>query len=110
MMTYLISYELSKSYQRKLILSQAIMSLGESWARPLENTWYIRSKDREHIIKEKLGKYIDSDDAFLIQNVDDEVTMVNTSLRWFKAKKSDFEIFETRRFIETQSTSTFYTY
>ena len=81
MMTYLISYELSNPLHRRHQISEAMMCIGESWARPLENTWYIRSKEDEDIITEKLGRLIDEDDALLIQTVDDEVTLLNTTLQ-----------------------------
>ncbi|MFM7084728.1 MAG: hypothetical protein ACKOW3_06975 [Hyphomicrobium sp.] len=102
MMTYLISYELSNPNQQKQLLSEAIMSLGESWARPLDNTWYIRTKEREERLKEKLGRIIKGDDAFLIQTVDEEVTLVNTSMRWFKQKSSNYKFLENKKYPEFQ--------
>lgn len=102
MTTYLISYELSKPYHRNHLLSQALMCLGDSWARPLQNTWYIRSKETEGKLKQKLGPFIDGEDAFLIQIVDEEVTLVNTSLRWFKQKSSNSSVIKERKIPEFQ--------
>ncbi len=47
MRTYLISYDLAKPHLTKHLVAQAIMSLGASWARPLETTWYVRSEESE---------------------------------------------------------------
>ena len=38
MRTYLISYDLAQPHLTKHVVAQAIMALGQSWARPLEAT------------------------------------------------------------------------
>ena len=48
MRTYLISYDLAKPHRNQHVLAQVIMGLGDKWARPLANTWYVAS-DRDEI-------------------------------------------------------------
>ena len=47
MRTYLISYDLAKPNRNQHVLAQLIMGLGEKWARPLSNTWYVASERDE---------------------------------------------------------------
>ncbi len=47
MRTYLISYDLAKPNRNQHVLAQLIMGLGEKWARPLSNTWYVTSERDE---------------------------------------------------------------
>jgi hypothetical protein len=94
MRTYLISYDLAKPHRNKHVLAQAIMSLGHSWARPLENTWYLKTESvSEEEITEKLEMLLDSDeDGLLVQPVQDEAVMTNASLRWFRQRRAALEI------------------
>jgi hypothetical protein len=85
MRTYLITYDLSTPARHTL--SSAIMALGDAWARPLESTWYVQSRDRADAIEGKLKDLIDSEDGLLIQQVESEATLLNTSLRWFKKRR-----------------------
>jgi hypothetical protein len=94
MRTYLISYDLAKPHLTKHVVAQAIMSFGTSWARPLEQTWYVRTEDSEEAIEAWLARFIDSDDGLLIQGVKDEAVMTNTSLRWFKQRRAGIEVDE----------------
>ncbi len=47
MRTLIISYDLAQPHRNKHVLAQQIMALGQSWARPLEQTWYVRTEARE---------------------------------------------------------------
>lgn len=85
MRTYLITYDLSTPSRHSL--SGAIMALGEAWARPLETTWYVQSRERAEAIEGKLKDLIDSEDGLLIQQVESDATLLNTSLRWFKKRR-----------------------
>lgn len=85
MRTYLITYDLATPARHAL--SGAIMSLGDAWARPLETTWFVQSRDRADAIEDKLKDLIDSEDGLLIQQVESEATLLNTSLRWFKKRR-----------------------
>lgn len=88
MRTFLISYDLAKPNRNKHVLAQEIMGLGERWARPLESTWYVSSHEREADIESKLSGLLDTDDGLLIQAVEDEAILTNTSLRWFRQRRS----------------------
>ena len=69
MRTLIISYDLAKPHRNKHIVAQAIMALGQSWARPLEQTWYIRTDASEALIELHLSTLLDPDDGLLIQAV-----------------------------------------
>jgi hypothetical protein len=94
MRTYLISYDLAKPHVSKHVVAHAIMSLGSSWARPLENTWYVRSDESEETLEAWLGRYLESDDGLLIQPVKEEAVMTNTSLRWFRQRRAGIDVDE----------------
>ncbi len=92
MRTYLISYDLAKPHLLKHVVAQAIMAAGQSWARPLEQTWYVRTEESEEAIEAKLTRILDSEDGLLIQRVKDEAVLTNTSIRWFKQRQGGVEI------------------
>ena len=92
MRTYLISYDLAKPHVSKHVVAHAIMSLGSSWARPLENTWYVRSDESEETLEAWLGRYLESDDGLLIQPVKEDAVMTNTSLRWFRQRRAGIDV------------------
>ncbi len=94
MRTYLISYDLAKPHVSKHVVAQAIMSLGSSWARPLENTWYVRSDECEETLEAWLGRYLEADDGLLIQPVKEDAVMTNTSLRWFRQRRAGIDVAE----------------
>ena len=94
MRTYLISYDLAKPHLTKHLVAQAIMSLGASWARALETTWYVRSEESEDSLEAWLGRYLDTDDGLLIQPVKEEAVMTNTSLRWFRQRRAGIDVAE----------------
>lgn len=92
MRTYLISYELAKPHLLKHVVAQAIMAAGQSWARPLEQTWYVRTAESEEALEAKLTRILDSEDGLLIQRVKEEAVLTNTSIRWFKQRQAGVEI------------------
>jgi len=85
MRTYLISYDLVEDRSRNR-LSSEIMRLGQSWARPLANTWYLRTEASEADLHRLLRPWLDADDGLLIQPVRDEAVLLNTALRWFRQR------------------------
>jgi len=89
MHTYLISYDLAEPATIKNILTSEIMELGQSWARPLANTWYVRSDEEQASIEARLRDHLDVDDGLLIQPVRDDGVMMNTDLRWFRQRRPD---------------------
>ena len=86
MRTYLISYDLAKPHLRKHVIAQAIMALGANWARPLEQTWYVRAEESGEVLEGRLTRLFDSDDGLIIQAVREEAVLTNTSLRWFRRR------------------------
>ncbi len=92
MRTYLISYDLAKPHLLKHVVAQAIMAAGQSWARPLEQTWYVRTEESEEALEAKLTRILDSEDGLLIQRVKEDAVLTNTSIRWFKQRQGGVEI------------------
>jgi hypothetical protein len=87
MRTYLITHDQAAS--AKHTLSAAIMQLGEAWARPLEATWYVQCKERADALEARLSQYLDGEDGLLIQQVEAEAVLLNTSLRWFRKRQAN---------------------
>jgi hypothetical protein len=87
MRTYLITHDQAGSV--KHTLSAAIMQLGEAWARPLEATWYVQCKERADALQTRLSQYLDGEDGLLIQPVETEAVLLNTSLRWFRKRQGN---------------------
>jgi hypothetical protein len=92
MRTFLISYDLAHPNRNKHVLATAIMSLGTSWARPLEQTWYVRADAAEADIESRLAGLLDADDGLIVQSVSDDAQLTNTSLRWFRQRRTPFDI------------------
>lgn len=94
MRTFLISYDLAKPVCNKHVLAQEIMAIGERWARPLEQTWYVSSEESEAGIEARLAGLLEENDGMLIQAVDEKAVLTNTSLRWFRQRRAPVEIAE----------------
>jgi hypothetical protein len=94
MRTLIISYDLAHPHHNKHVLAQQIMALGEAWARPLEQTWYIRTDVREETVEGKLSGLLEAEDGLLIQAVEDDAVLTNTALRWFRRRRPTVEIAE----------------
>lgn len=92
MRTFLISYDLANPARNKHALATAIMSLGTSWARPLEHTWYMRAEVSETDIEARLGPLLDDEDGLIIQSVQEEGVLTNTQLRWFRQRRPAFDL------------------
>jgi hypothetical protein len=94
MRTFLIAYDLAVPHRNKHVLANAIMALGQSWARPLEHTWFIRADTTEADIEAKLAALLDADDGLIVQPASEIGTLTNTSLRWFRQRRStiDFDV------------------
>ncbi len=91
MRTLIISYDLAQPHRNKHILAQQIMAIGNSWARPLEQTWYVKTDAREEEIEAQLRGMLDPDDGLLIQATRDEAVLTNTALRWFRQRRAGVE-------------------
>lgn len=89
MRLFLISYDLARSRENKHAMATAIMNLGQAWARPLETTWYVRANASEQDIRIRLSDMLDPEDGLIVQAVNEEAVLVNTSLRWFRQRRHD---------------------
>jgi len=96
MRTLIISYDLAQPHRNKHVLAQQIMALGQSWARPLEQTWYVRTDAREDQIEAQLRGHLDPDDGLLIQATKDEAVLTNTALRWFRQRRAGIDAGQAR--------------
>jgi len=85
MRTYLISYDVPAPQRHAL--ADAIMQLGEAWARPLEATWYVQSAERADAVERRLRPFADAADGVLIQEVETAAVLLNTALRWFRRRR-----------------------
>jgi hypothetical protein len=94
MRTYLISYDLARPHLRKHVIAQAIMALGESWARPLESTWYVRTEEAPETIEQRVARHLEEDDGLLVQGVRGDALLANTELRWFKKRHGGIDVAE----------------
>lgn len=93
MRTFLIAYDLAKPHCNKHVVAQAIMGLGTTWARPLEQTWYVRADGlAEGEIEARLASLLDADDGLLIQACREDAVLANTSLRWFRQRRPGVDI------------------
>lgn len=86
MRTFLVSYDLANPALNRNALTSAIMVLGQSWARPLAQTWYVRADLDEADMKSVLRELLQADDGLLVQAVDDEARLAGTSMRWFRQR------------------------
>lgn len=91
MRTYLVSYDLANPDMNQAYITDAIMALGEAWARPLANTWYLRTDSEQSLIENRLGRLLDEQDGLLVQAVREEAAFRNTGLRWFRRRRRDGE-------------------
>ena len=87
MQTYLISYDLAEPQANKHALASAIMMLGDAWARPLDQTWYLRADIDETDIDSVLHQLLSDDDGLLVQAVEQDAILSNTQLRWFRQRR-----------------------
>ena len=87
MRTYLITYDTAAPARHRL--AGAIMELGEAWARPLDNTWYVQSSERPGALEGRLKAYLEGEDGLLIQQVEGSAVLLNTALRWFKKRRAE---------------------
>lgn len=92
MRTFLISYDLARPARNKHALATIIMSLGTAWARPLEQTWYVRAELSEEDIEGRLAQVLDDEDGLLVQAVTEAGVMTNTQLRWFRQRRPAFDL------------------
>ena len=86
MRTFLVSYDLAAVASAPAIVDE-IMRLGEAWARPLDNVWYLRAEQTPAEIEACLSRHLRGDDGLLIQEARGSAALLNTSLRWFRPRR-----------------------
>lgn len=86
MRTFLVSYDLTAAASAPAIVKE-IMQLGQAWARPLDNVWYLRAEQTQTEIEACLSRHLRSDDGLLIQEARGDAALLNTSLRWFRPRR-----------------------
>lgn len=89
MRTFLVSYDLANPAMNQPYLADAIMALGEAWARPLANVWYLRTDSSQDAIEGRLARLLDEHDGLLVQGVREEGAFRNTGLRWFRRRRRE---------------------
>jgi hypothetical protein len=89
MRTFLVSYDLANPAMNQPYLADAIMALGEAWARPLANVWYLRTNGSQEAIEGRLARLLDEHDGLLVQAVREEAAFRNTGLRWFRQRRRE---------------------
>ena len=89
MRTFLVSYDLANPDMNQPYLADAIMALGEAWARPLANVWYLRTETSQDAIEARLARLLDEHDGLLVQAVREEAAFRNTGLRWFRRRRRE---------------------
>jgi hypothetical protein len=89
MRTFLVSYDLANPAMNQPYIADAIMSLGDAWARPLANVWYLRTDGEQAMIEGRLARLLDEHDGLLVQAVREEAAFRNTGLRWFRRRRRD---------------------
>jgi len=67
------------------------MQLGQAWARPLDNVWYLRAEQTPAEIEASLSRHLRGEDGLVIQEARGAVTMLNTGLRWFRPRQRQDE-------------------
>ena len=87
MRTFLVCYDLSEPAFNKADVVSTITMAATSWARPLENVWYIRTEGAQQEVEDRLRQVIGLDDGLVIQAVRDEAVLMNTGLRWFRQRR-----------------------
>jgi hypothetical protein len=94
MRTFLVSYDLAQPDANKPQIVEEIMSMGQAWARPLDNMWYVRAEETRSEIEARISRYLGGDDGLVIQEARGEAAFLNTGLRWFRQRRRDAAVAE----------------
>lgn len=89
MRTFLVSYDLAQPDANKPQIVEEIMAMGQAWARPLDNMWYVRAEETRSEIEARISRYLGCDDGLVIQEARGEAAFLNTGLRWFRQRCPD---------------------
>lgn len=88
MPTLLVSYDLADTAARHELTAE-IMRIGQSWARPLASTWYLRTDESAADVRRRLAPVLGADDGLVVQEVGGDWALINTTLRWFRQRRAD---------------------
>lgn len=91
MRTFLISYDLANPESNKQVITESLMAIGQRWARPLDQSWYIQAKGSAKGIEDALSWMFGEEDGLLVQEVSERAVTTNTSIRWFKQRASNLD-------------------
>lgn len=86
--TLLIAYELGNPSLNKPQLTEAIMALGEAWARPLDTVWMLRTSLAPDAVEARLAPLLGENDGLMVQEARGDAAFANTGLRWFRPRRS----------------------
>ncbi|MEM1371691.1 MAG: hypothetical protein AAGG72_05625 [Pseudomonadota bacterium] len=89
MRTCLISYDLANPIAKKHAIARQIMELGTRWARPLDQTWYVHTQQATDELTQELSWLLGEEDGLIVQEIADEATLSNTTLRWFHTRAQE---------------------
>ncbi|MFV0298414.1 MAG: hypothetical protein ACK5JT_20120 [Hyphomicrobiaceae bacterium] len=84
--TLLIAYEIAPNQAVNPKLTEAIMTLGEAWARPLDTVWLLRTTREADVIESCLAPLVGDDDGLVVQETKGSAFLVNTGVRWFRPR------------------------
>ncbi|MDX2155490.1 MAG: hypothetical protein SFW09_03185 [Hyphomicrobiaceae bacterium] len=85
--TFLVAYDVAPAGLGASALAEAIMSLGEAWARPLETVWVVRTRRSADEVEASLAPHVGENDGLMVQEARGEPRLANTGLRWFKPRR-----------------------
>lgn len=86
MTTFMISYDLATPAENKSAVTARIMAAGDAWARPLDQTWYVRAETDAAALEAMIADELGDDDGLLVQEVGADAVFANTGLRWFRRR------------------------
>jgi hypothetical protein len=85
--TLLVAYDLPVSSETRPRIADALMSIGEAWARPLDTVWMLRTSLTAEALEDRLSPLLAADDGLMVQEARGEAAFANTGLRWFRPRR-----------------------
>ncbi len=84
--TLLIAYDIAPNQPARPALIDAIMTLGEAWARPLDAVWLLRTNRSADEIEACLAPLVGDLDGLVVQDTRGDAFLVNAGVRWFRPR------------------------
>ncbi|MGE0698516.1 MAG: hypothetical protein AB7O57_05415 [Hyphomicrobiaceae bacterium] len=85
--TLLVAYDLARSSDARPLLADALMTMADAWARPLETAWMLRTSLGAAEVEARLSPLLGADDGLMVQETRGEACLANTGLRWFRPRR-----------------------